>query len=1280
MERGAFDYWISLTGPNAAESPKQSVYDFIGFPVDPPTVGEKGTFFSNGVIFNPSDVVALGTSYYAVTGSIYAKWSTDRPVLGNPTGLAASVSAPGTTIAWAGQTFEHGEIWTETKATTVPKTFSLHSGPVLAHCRSNPECGDPAGDTGYSVTTGYNGVGTSFVQMGNYQHGNVYATYARTTATPEAGADPSRAVLIPNQPADAAGNSLASEYQKHGGPTGWLGLPMSTGVSTWSHPTSGARHHWAQFKSGLLVSYADDLIGPPGPDQYGRGRPTAFGELVYNLDGSTCLQGADVSICEPFGCHSIGPFWHVNMRVDEDGQGNVTTHRYPDGDDNFEGGDRKGTHTAVNLGFARPDRAWTVTLEGVSSHHNTYSTTVLHYNLENRWGTTAPVATNNPPMVFETHVDTEQHYDLNDWHGQRWWSFHNFANATGGSHLSWRTFQSTFEDLANMDQCYFYMPSCWLYNALYNDNVAANGNCFGMSIMSVEAQLGRVAWSNPIHRYFGDTQNGARLNDWDNHNKVRLNQVLQDPAHVTLIDAINARQGRNLGLEMISFILGDRLRLQGKAPKTVFEDTVKLLKEGAHPLWSIHSDQVGGHPHVIRPYAKDVNDLIGPAWGDTWEHCRWVANGTDTCRHLRVLDPNLPSALSAAADDRVIEFSQDNWFGYDPRDNNNDPIYRDDGKLRYGGNFWGGGRITILPEHVYLHKATNPVSLGMGLLALATPVAGAVSVPAFAASLTFFGSDTEVTQVSDPSGKVLFANASDGTRMLADETNRIPDVGVVPLPGDTAGSGAFLLGSFDASPTRTYSLRGKSTGYDAMVLTQLLTTTVHADASDAIPDSLTMIQPTSLDKAVSFKVAANGVAKHIDWTWAGPNRGRPLTMKGVSFVPGQEITWQVERGLSQVTFKNDGPATEGELVMTRPDGSTLSAGTVKIPSGKNSVLCQPGASKLACTRAPVDLQSIFGFESPAAWNTGSTASEVVGTPHTEGNFALRLGGSGFREISSRMFDTSLYDGVSSTLALDVYVPARPSNPYWQGAVQLYASCPSANLNHAWVGQVELTGKPTGAFATLSFPLPPDVVAAMSSAHADFSVSIAVNADPAGEDIVLDNLRFIGAKQPPRTTPVMRPTSQRDLFGFENGDNWSYKGAPYTMTEIPVTEGKTSLAIASGSYQSITSQPCDTSLLLDVGATMLLDVYLPSAPSNPNWLGAVQMYVSIPSANLNNAWIGQNDLTGLASGRFTTLQFTLPAAVVAALKEDHADVSFSFAVNGPSSAEAFHLDNLRFVSP
>lgn len=78
--------------------------------------------------------------------------------------------------------------------------------------------------------------------------------------------------------------------------------------------------------------------------------------------------------------------------------------------------------------------------------------------------------------------------------------------------------------------------------------------------------------------------------------------------------------------------------------------------------------------------------------------------------------------------------------------------------------------------------------------------------------------------------------------------------------------------------------------------------------------------------------------------------------------------------------------------------------------------------------------------------------------------------------------------------------------FWQGAVQAMMTCPSANVNNVFLGQFELTGKPTGAFTTASYNVPSSVQAALAqTGSCHFTLGVNSNATPT--PIVLDNLRF-----------------------------------------------------------------------------------------------------------------------------------------------------------------------------
>jgi hypothetical protein len=64
--------------------------------------------------------------------------------------------------------------------------------------------------------------------------------------------------------------------------------------------------------------------------------------------------------------------------------------------------------------------------------------------------------------------------------------------------------------------------------------------------------------------------------------------------------------------------------------------------------------------------------------------------------------------------------------------------------------------------------------------------------------------------------------------------------------------------------------------------------------------------------------------------------------------------------------------------------------------------------------------------------------------------------------------------------------------------------------------------------------------------------------------------------------------------------------------------------------------------------------------------------------MNNAYIGQAELTGLPTGVFSTVSYTVPASVRSTLSATHNDCFFSVAVNVNATPTPVVLDNMRFV--
>jgi hypothetical protein len=93
-----------------------------------------------------------------------------------------------------------------------------------------------------------------------------------------------------------------------------------------------------------------------------------------------------------------------------------------------------------------------------------------------------------------------------------------------------------------------------------------------------------------------------------------------------------------------------------------------------------------------------------------------------------------------------------------------------------------------------------------------------------------------------------------------------------------------------------------------------------------------------------------------------------------------------------------------------------------------------------------------------------------------------------------------------------------------------------------------------------------------------------------------------------------------------------------------------------------------------------DLSLPT-PANPYWAGATQLYVDCHSHSVYNQYLGQKELTGLATGQFLTMSFDVPSAVQSALSHGCADLSFTIAINVPTnSTGSYLLDNLQLAGP
>ncbi len=155
------------------------------------------------------------------------------------------------------------------------------------------------------------------------------------------------------------------------------------------------------------------------------------------------------------------------------------------------------------------------------------------------------------------------------------------------------------------------------------------------------------------------------------------------------------------------------------------------------------------------------------------------------------------------------------------------------------------------------------------------------------------------------------------------------------------------------------------------------------------------------------------------------------------------------------------------------------------------------------------------------------------------------------------------------------------------------------------------------------------------------------------------------------------SSQEAVLGFEELEAWTTMQGSISVdgTSATATEGASSLAVKPAGFGVITSRPFSVRSAITGPASF--DLFVPSDQANPYWFGATQLYLNCPSRNVDNAYIGQAELTPLQTERFHTLRFPTPDWTLSALAEGCDDLSLSIALNVPwDERGTYLLDNLQ----
>ena len=399
----------------------------------------------------------------------------------------------------------------------------------------------------------------------------------------------------------------------------------------------------------------------------------------------------------------------------------------------------------------------------------------------------------------------------------------------------------------------------------------------------------------------------------------------------------------------------------------------------------------------------------------------------------------------------------------------------------------------------------------------------------------------------------------------------------------------------------------------------------------------------------------------------------PAYLRRVTYnVAGQNVTWDWGRS---VTPWNDYVPTDPDwtphtltsfpLSHTNANYDRLFVKIFRVPTAKPT---------FTDFDRPEDL-----WKAPPGVNVG-----IDSLIKTQGAGSMRISGSGYFVLESPRAKTTDFGVYSEKIAVDLWVPAGQPNPYWFGSVAMFMDITGAGIFNAWVGQVELTGLTTGAWNTIRFTLPENLVQALAGDYPGLVFKLAFNVNATAGPLRIDIFRF---------EPVLRTrtifhqvgsnginVSSKSLLRFETASDWNRGTLQVSRNTSFFTEGQASMAFVPQGWGTLVSRNFSSAEVAPASQRVSFDLRIPDPQPNIWWGGDISLTFNCPSAGLYNVYIGQQSLTNLFWGEFNDIGFNLPANVVQTLQQaGRTDCQWQIAVNVSSGSGTFHIDNFGFVN-
>ena len=511
-----------------------------------------------------------------------------------------------------------------------------------------------------------------------------------------------------------------------GGPGGTHGLPIT------GEQTSAKGATWVDFERGCLILTPAKAWLAPRSLTVRVARIAAYGDDggagnqdLYLIADITASTGQPLRLRLPEGGTSYGTsYGTADVQLDRD----LLTIPAVRGD------------LRLDLRF----EGWDCDRGNAFGGDDDHLGTVHHVlTIDELWGHANPGRHPDRDFSIDYAVQLELTFDPNKFRQDMFWNFQNFTT----DDLTYEQFARAFKGVDSDEDTGWNIFHHIFYECLRNR--AESGNCFGMCLESIYAQLGASLYRPPLSA-FGPPPQG---------NTCQKPAVGRDDL---IMDQINVRHLYQFGAEqMLGYLLQSAAQEDWDGP-SIFQLSKYMHERNMHPLLYVYTDSLFGDGHVVRPYA-------------------WAADGS----HIRLANPNAPHPHfedTHAWSTLAIDKATGDW------------------KLAEGRVYAksSGGRIVAVPSTALLSAPTVPSAVQ--LIQLASAFVG-----------LWLGS-AAVEQVTDDVGRTLFAEGRAPQRWsdLRPRAERIPNfLPCPPLAGDTPAIDPQILAAMAAARRQCFVGRGR---------------------------------------------------------------------------------------------------------------------------------------------------------------------------------------------------------------------------------------------------------------------------------------------------------------------------------------------------------------------------------------------------------------------------------------------------------------------------------------